>query len=634
MARAAATAALTGCDLHGIKVLVVGAGGIGSELLKNLTLSGFEHVTVIDLDTIDYSNLNRQFLFRAMHVGRSKAEVACESVMDFPHDESLHINAQHGNIKEERFGFDFFKQFNIVLNALDNVDARRHVNRVCLATGVPLIESGTQGYIGQVRAIVKGKSKCFECDPPAPPKSYPVCTIRNHPDKPVHCIAWAKELLFKKIFGGEDTDLVDTTEAQDKQEEAVDASAAAEAPGDAAPASAPSALTRLEGESAASFARRVFNSVYAADVERLLSMDALWKERTPPTPLRLEAMALPDAESAKQEETKVWSVEQSAAVLLHTIETVLTQRSAEVGALSFDKDDADALDFVTAASNLRSAVFDIPRKSRWDVKEIAGNIVPAIATTNAIIAGFIVLEAFKLLRGALDECRYCVCNRLPSGKKRDTLLTASRLDAPSGDCYVCAGGASVLTVDCSRFTVTQLLEEVIKKHLSFSKPTVDYSTVDGRDDQLCEGIADEVDEHDAAKFARYLPLALDKLPVPVGSGTTLDVEDTSQSLRVQMQVLNSVLDEEAFPTGFHFVQGAKAAAALSSTAAEEETQPDGGAGAADVAEADDEVQIVDGDAAPGHVRKRPRLDDAAKGAALPSASAAAASQDDDCIQID
>jgi len=101
-----------------------------------------------------------------------------------------------------------------------------------------------------------------------------------------------------------------------------------------------------------------------------------------------------------------------------------------------------------------------------------------------------------------------------------------------------------------------------------------------------------------------------------------------------MQVLNSVLDEEAFPTGFHFVQGAKAAAALSSTAAEEETQPDGGAGAADVAEADDEVQIVDGDAAPGHVRKRPRLDDAAKGAALPSASAAAASQDDDCIQID
>ena len=43
---------------------------------------------------------------------------------------------------------------------------------------------------------------CYECNPPQPPKSYPICTIRNHPDKPVHCIAWAKELLFKKLFGG------------------------------------------------------------------------------------------------------------------------------------------------------------------------------------------------------------------------------------------------------------------------------------------------------------------------------------------------------------------------------------------------------------------------------------------------
>ena len=59
------------------KILLVGSGGIGCELIKNLTLSGFRHCATIDMDTIDVSNLNRQLLFRSQHVGKSKCEVAC-----------------------------------------------------------------------------------------------------------------------------------------------------------------------------------------------------------------------------------------------------------------------------------------------------------------------------------------------------------------------------------------------------------------------------------------------------------------------------------------------------------------------------------------------------------------------------
>lgn len=55
------------------------------------------------------------------------------------------------NIKEARFGLEFFRGFDLVLNGLDNMDARRHVNRLCVAAGVPLVESGTAGYVGQVR---------------------------------------------------------------------------------------------------------------------------------------------------------------------------------------------------------------------------------------------------------------------------------------------------------------------------------------------------------------------------------------------------------------------------------------------------------------------------------------------------
>jgi ubiquitin-like 1-activating enzyme E1 B len=67
--------------------------------------------------------------------------------------------------------------------------------------------------------------------------------------------------------------------------------------------------------------------------------------------------------------------------------------------ITFDKDDEDTLDFVAASANLRSIVFGIDTKSKFDIKQMAGNIIPAIATTNAIVAGLCVLEAYKVLKG-------------------------------------------------------------------------------------------------------------------------------------------------------------------------------------------------------------------------------------------
>ena len=134
----------------------------------------------IDMDTIEVSNLNRQFLFRQSHVGQSKAkasvfmndffcywinwvminfmsylishqcfnQVARDAVLRFrPH---ISITPYHANVKDSNFNVNFFKQFNVVLNGLDNLDARRHVNRLCLAAEVPLVESGTTGFLGQV----------------------------------------------------------------------------------------------------------------------------------------------------------------------------------------------------------------------------------------------------------------------------------------------------------------------------------------------------------------------------------------------------------------------------------------------------------------------------------------------------
>ncbi|KAK3233715.1 SUMO-activating enzyme subunit 2, partial [Cymbomonas tetramitiformis] len=357
------------------KVLAIGAGGIGCELLKTLAVTGFQNVEVIDLDTIDISNLNRQFLFRKKHVGMPKSTVAVETVKKFRPD--INMIAHYGNVKDSDFGVDYFRNFDVVLNGLDNLDARRHVNRLCLAAEVPLIESGTAGYLGQVTPHLhteEKKTECFECQPKAPPKTFPICTIRNHPDRPIHCVVWAKEMLFPRLFGK--ADVTDLDEAEAAAEEGED--------GELKPlADDISFFARREDESSVAYAERVFTRVFDTDIGRLLTMDALWKTRARPLPHSLAAL-VPDtitkceagastgtsaaAALGLHDTHKVWSVAESAAVFVRAIVTFLETRGEEVGEAVFDKDDKLAVDFVTAAANLRAANFHIKEHSWFDIK--------------------------------------------------------------------------------------------------------------------------------------------------------------------------------------------------------------------------------------------------------------------------
>ena len=108
----------------------------------------------------------------------------------------------------------------------------------------------------------------------------------------------------------------------------------------------------------------------------------------------------------------MWTVEENIQMFLESAER-LTKRPPYS---SFDKDDMDCLNFVTAASNLRAHIYHIALLSRFSAKAEAGNIIPAIATTNAVIAGLIVLEAFKVLGGRDGECQSVYLNRRPSGR--------------------------------------------------------------------------------------------------------------------------------------------------------------------------------------------------------------------------
>ncbi|GAB7341605.1 hypothetical protein MBLNU457_7809t1 [Dothideomycetes sp. NU457] len=138
-------------NLEAMKVLVIGAGGLGCEILKNLALSGFKNIDVIDMDTIDVSNLNRQFLFRQADVGGSKAEVAAKFVMQ--RVKGVTINPYCGKIQDK--DEDYYMQFNLVICGLDSIEARRWINATLVGmvdmenpdSLKPLIDGGTEDMV-------------------------------------------------------------------------------------------------------------------------------------------------------------------------------------------------------------------------------------------------------------------------------------------------------------------------------------------------------------------------------------------------------------------------------------------------------------------------------------------------------
>ncbi|KAK8026130.1 hypothetical protein PG990_003953 [Apiospora arundinis] len=454
------------------KVLMVGAGGIGCELLKNLALTGFGEIHIVDLDTIDLSNLNRQFLFRHEHIKKSKALVAKEAAESF--NPNVKIEAHHANIKDAQFNLEWFRGFKLVFNALDNLEARRHVNKMCLAADVPLIESGTTGFNGQVQVIKKGVTACYDCTTKDVPKSFPVCTIRSTPSQPIHCIVWAKSYLLNEVFGvSEDEAAFDHSTDADNAQEIAELKKEAEA------------LRRIrESVGTTEFPKMLFDKVFKADIDRLRSMEEMWQSRQKPEPLDYDVLK-PKAPTVTpellQDGQKLWSLEENLAVMDDSLER-LSKRVAELKAagtaqptITFDKDDEDTLDFVAAAANIRSSIFGIDRKSRFDIKQMAGNIIPAIATTNAIVAGLCVLESFKVLQGDYEKTKEVFLS--PFATQR--LLSADKPQPPNPNCPVCSVYQTSVYVDFSRATLKDLVGDFVRLQLGYGDRELAVSTEAG-----------------------------------------------------------------------------------------------------------------------------------------------------------
>ena len=141
-------------------VLVVGAGALGNEVMKNLALLGLGTIYLIDLDNIELSNLSRSVLFRETDGGRSKAVVAALRSRELNPD--LTVIPIHGDVMAD-VGLGLFADVDLVFGCLDNREARLWVNRQCWKTSTPWIDAGIQEIQGVVKVFVPPDSACYEC---------------------------------------------------------------------------------------------------------------------------------------------------------------------------------------------------------------------------------------------------------------------------------------------------------------------------------------------------------------------------------------------------------------------------------------------------------------------------------------
>ncbi|KAI5175638.1 ubiquitin-activating enzyme E1 [Nematocida sp. LUAm1] len=407
---------------------IIGAGAIGCEHLKNLAMIGAGKngkLIVTDMDAIERSNLNRQFLFREEDISHMKSTIAAREASVLNPDISPSISAYTSKVGAETeylFNDHFYSSIDILLNALDNIDARLYMDSIALYQGIPMIDSGTLGTKGHTQTVVPHKTEHYGGSDDPQESSIPLCTIRNFPYLPVHCVEWALS-EFKNLFSERITEAKGAIEELNHQELSEQAIKTL------------NSLPCSPEESIIS-AIKLFHHRFTYIPETLLQAfppNHITEEGTPfwvppkkmpiPSILSLDnenhLLFIQSAHKLLSATNSVLYKEFSKEEITKHIPQALEEAKQEEQALEkkedvhfkkntssynlkeeeFEKDSETNghIDFICSAANIRSTIYSISTIPPLEAKKIAGRIIPAIATTTAVVSGLAVLEGIKYL---------------------------------------------------------------------------------------------------------------------------------------------------------------------------------------------------------------------------------------------
>ncbi len=422
--------------LNDSNILLVGCGAIGCEWLHNMVKMSSHNtkmsIDIVDPDHIEKSNLSRQLLFRSHHVGKSKCLTAIDTISKLnPNIKCVGYEQKLINTDIE-FTNKVFKNKDIIISALDNIEARKYVDMVCFDKCLPLFESGTMGMKCNTQPIIPFITDTYgSSTDPDTDKQYPVCTIKHFPNSIQHTIHWARD-YFELFNRGplncnkyiENNKYLDNIPENEKKQAIEDINYFLSDYPNNWTKCCVKAFNMYEEQ----FNHNIKQLLEKYPQDHMIDDKLFWSNgKLCPQPLEIN-MAYPFIESTTHILCQIYNIPKTFTP--DDLKTMINSfkisdyklKSDDINItlndnilsnsmlipMEFEKD-VDTnwhINWLTSASNTRAQNYGIMPVSNYETKGIAGRIIPAIATTTATVVGMIGLELLRYLNNTNDISKY------------------------------------------------------------------------------------------------------------------------------------------------------------------------------------------------------------------------------------